>query len=178
MNIRETDVLLVVDMQNVYLPGQRWACERIQEAIKYIVKLVETFPKSQVVYTKYIASKDPEGVWAEYNRMNADVNADHWLNEYVDELKSYLNRDNTYVKSQYSCCENSELRERLRCCERIFITGVVAECCVLSTIYDLIDMGKKVVYLSEGIVGQTREKEEMVKNILSGLSPLYVIFQP
>lgn len=74
------------------------ACDRIQEAIKYIVKLVETFPKSQVVYTKYIASKDPEGVWAEYNRMNADVNADHWLNEYVDELKSYLNRDNTYVK--------------------------------------------------------------------------------
>lgn len=44
-------------MQNVYLPGQRWACERIQEAIKYIVKLVEIFPKSQVVYTKYIASK-------------------------------------------------------------------------------------------------------------------------
>ena len=48
---------------------------------------------------------------------------------------------------------------------------------MLSTIYDLIDMGKKVVYLSEGIAGETREKEEMVKNILSGLSPLHLIFQ-
>ena len=172
MDIKKTDMLLVVDMQNVYLPGQKWACDRIQEAIKYITKLVRTFPETQVVYTKYIASKDPKGVWAEYNRLNGEVNVNQWLNEYVDELKSYLNEGNTYVKSKYSCCENPELRERVRCCERIFIAGVVAECCVLSTIYDLIDMGKKVVYLSEGIAGETREKEEMVKNILSGLSPI------
>ncbi len=177
MDIKKTDMLLVVDMQNVYLPGQKWACDRIQEAIKYITKLVRTFPETQVVYTKYIASKNPKGVWAEYNRLNGEVNVNQWLNEYVDELKPYLNEGNTYVKSQYSCCENPELRERVRCFERIFIAGVVAECCVLSTIYDLIDMGKKVVYLSEGIAGETREKEEMVKNILSGLCPLHVIFQ-
>ena len=34
MDIKKTmDMLLVVDMQNVYLPGQKWACDRIQEAI-------------------------------------------------------------------------------------------------------------------------------------------------
>lgn len=177
MDIRETDLLLVVDMQNVYLPGQKWACDRIQEVINCIENLIKIFPESQIIYTKYMAPEKPKGVWAEYNRLNAEVNGDEWLNDYVKELKPYLNAGNTYIKSEYSCCANAELEERIDHYDRIFIVGVVAECCILSTIFRLIDMGKKVVYVSEGIAGETREKEEMVKNILSGLSPLHVIFQ-
>ena len=57
------------------------------------------------------------------------------------------------------------------------MTGVVAECCVLSTVLDLVDMGKKVVYLQEGIAGESRKKEEEVVSVLKGMSPVHILFR-
>ena len=54
------------------------------------------------------------------------------------------------------------------------ITGVVAECCVLSTVFALIDAGIYVVYLTDGVSGLDREKEAATELILSGLDPLHV----
>ena len=44
----------------------------------------------KVVFTRYIAADVPKGVWKDYNRENADVNADEWANELVPELKPYI----------------------------------------------------------------------------------------
>ena len=91
-------------------------------------------------------------------------------------MNPYLTDSNFYSKSTYSCCKNKELYRKIDSYERIFVTGVVAECCVLATIFDLIDMGKKVTYLKEGIAGENEEKENNIITILEGLSPLHIIF--
>lgn len=56
-------------------------------------------------------------------------------------------------------------------CER----AADAATCILSTVFDLIDMGKKVIYLKKCIAGKTPEKEDMVIKLLKGLSPLHLI---
>ena len=66
--------------------------------------------------------------------------------------------------------------KRIQEFDHIYVTGVVAECCVLSTIFTLIDMGKKVYYLQQGIAGENSDKERQVINLLQGLSPLHVEF--
>lgn len=57
---------------------------------------------------------------------------------------------------------------------RVVVTGVVAECCVLSTVLALMDAGIYVVYLTDGVSGLSREKEAATELILSGLSPLQI----
>ena len=176
LNIEENDLLLIIDMQNVYLPGQPWACPNIKHAIPYIKKKISEFPENQIIFTKYLPFHHPKGIWKDYNIVNAQINCNPWLNDYVEELKPYLTDSNFYSKSTYSCCKNKELYRKIDSYERIFVTGVVAECCVLATIFDLIDMGKKVTYLKEGIAGANEEKENNITTILEGLSPLHIIF--
>lgn len=176
-NNRKNDLLLIIDMQNVYLPGQPWACPNIKHAIQYIEKKISEFPKNQIIFTKYLPFHYPKGVWKDYNIVNAQINHNSWMNDYVEELKPYLTESNFYSKSTYSCCKNEELYRKIDSYERIFVTGVVAECCVLATVFDLIDMGKKVIYLKEGIAGESEEKENNVMTILEGLSPLHIIFR-
>jgi nicotinamidase-related amidase len=50
----------------------------------------------------------------------------------------------------------------------VVVTGVVAECCVLSTVMELIDAGIYTVYLTDGVSGLDREKEAATELILSG----------
>ena len=55
------DLLLVIDMQNVYLPDQPWACETVAHTKANILKLLEKYPKNQTIFTRYIAAKHPVG---------------------------------------------------------------------------------------------------------------------
>lgn len=176
-NINLSDLLLVIDMQNVYLPGQPWACEGIEAAAAYIQSVLAEFPKNQILFTQYVPPRTPEGVWKDYNIMNSEINADPWMNDYIKELRPWLNENPLYQKSVYSCCGDEEIRSIIAKYERIFVTGVVAECCVLSTVFDLIDMGKKIVYLKQGIAGKSVRKANAVLEVLEGFSPLHVQFE-
>lgn len=76
-------------MQNVYTKGQEWACEEVEKASDSILRLLNSRALSQVIFTQYLATKHPEGVWKEYNKVNAAVNADPWLNEMMSEFLPY-----------------------------------------------------------------------------------------
>lgn len=176
MKIGKKDLLLVIDMQNVYLPEEDWACPRITTCIPYIQSLLSVFPQEQVIFTRFLAPKEPIGIWKKYNELNATINKNDWANEYVAELRPFLTKENLYTKSTYSCSSNPLLMKRIQESDYIYVTGVVAECCVLSTIFTLIDMGKKVYYLQQGIAGENSDKERQVINLLQGLSPLHIEF--
>ncbi len=169
--------LLIIDMQNVYLPENEWACDKTRNAIKYIEDKIKDFPENHIFFIKHIASKNPKGVWEDYNNKYAEINSNEYLCDYVPELKKYITNDNLFIKSEFSALSNKNLLNVLSNFDTIYITGVVAECCILSTIFDLIDMGKKIVYCSGGIAGKNEHKENSVKDVLEELSPLHVIFE-
>lgn len=56
----------------------------------------------------------------------------------------------------------------------MIVTGVVAECCVLSTVMSLIDMGIYVIYLKDAVAGIDETTEEAAIKVLEGLSPLHL----
>lgn len=176
MVIGKSDVLLVIDMQNVYLPQNQWECEGITGAISYIGEVLEKFPEDQVIFTRFMAPEHPQGTWKEYNRVNGEINRSEELNAPVQELQKYMTSENTFYKSTYSCISNAQLLEKLMKYDTVYITGVVAECCVLATVFELIDMGKKIVFLRNGIAGESIEKARAVEYILEGLSPMHVMF--
>lgn len=170
------DLLLVIDMQNVYLPDQPWACDTADYAKEQILRLLEHHPKEQVIFTRYIAAEHPEGVWKEYNEMNRKINEDSWMNELMDGLKEVAPAYPIYDKSTYSSFRVEEIRKAAQSSDRIVLTGVVSECCVLSTLFDGIDLGYKMIWLTDATSGLTPLLEQETIHILQGLSPLHVEF--
>lgn len=175
--MKHNDLLLIIDMQNVYTTGQKWACldtEGAAERVIHLLKQMENEDCQNIIFTRFLASETPTGVWKEYNIENAAINADTWANEMLPEFSLWLTKYPLYTKSVYSSLAIPEVLTAAQKADRVIIAGVVAECCVLSTVLALIDEGIYTIYLTDGVSGLTKEKEEATELILSGLSPLHV----
>ena len=169
---RQDDMILVIDMQNVYRPGQPWGCRSFDRACRNIRKLLETSP-SLVRFTKFVENPRPYGVWKEYNLVNREINGNPWMNAIADELSDFARRYPVLEKSVYSSMKIPEIRDAASGGRAVVLTGVVSECCVLSTCMGAIDLGVHVVYLRDACAGDGPDTEAAVENILSRL-PLHV----
>lgn len=172
--MKKKDILLVIDMQNVYTKGQKWACLDTEGAAHRINRIIDAAVCDQVIFTRFLPPEKPTGVWKDYNEENADVNADAYANEMLPVFAAQLKNHPLYTKSVYSSLAIPEVLTAARDADRVIVAGVVAECCVLSTVFALIDAGIYTVYLTDGVSGLDREKEEAAKLILSGLEPLHL----
>ena len=57
----------------------------------------------------------------------------------------------------------------------LVISGVVAECCVLSTVLSAIDAGCKVIYLTDAVAGLSEVSRKETENIISYFAPLHTV---
>jgi len=167
------DLCLIVDMQNVYLPGQPWACHTAKEACTSIKRLLDHHSCDNYIFTRYIAPKNPVGTWKNYNHAYQEINSSPWMNELMDELKPYTELYPVYDKSTYSSFHQPDTAMICSMADRIIITGVVAECCVLSTILHGIDLGLPIIYLKDAVSGLSSESEHMTETIVSNFSPIH-----
>lgn len=133
-----------------------------------------------VLLTRYIApaDEDAQGVWAYYNRENRAINENPVMNEFIPAIARYVEEFPYIDKCTYSCFSNEYVRvaadRSMVHGGRIVLSGVVAECCVLSTFFEGTDAGYRFVYLTDACAGVDAESERAVQTILQGLSPLHV----
>lgn len=167
------DLLLVIDMQNVYLPGNPWGCRDTENAAKQIIRLIESGKPQQTIFTVFTPPVSPTGVWKQYNLENKEINENAYMNEIIPSLKPYSEKYPVMEKSVYSSYAIPELKEMADKADHILITGVVAECCVLFTALSAIDAGHKVYYLKDAVSGFTLQTEAETEHILSCLSPMH-----
>jgi nicotinamidase-related amidase len=168
------DLLLVIDMQNIYTAGQEWACLDTEGAAQRIKKIIRSGKCREAIFTCFLPPESPVGVWADYNKKYAHINENAWGNSMLPEFEEELTHYPLYSKSVYSSLAIPEVYEAAKKADRVIVTGVVAECCVLSTVMQLIDAGIYTVYLTDAVSGFDIPKEDATKLILSGLSPLHV----
>ena len=62
---------------------------------------------------------------------------------------------------------------RAKKARRLVISGVVAECCVLSTVLSAIDAGCKVIYLTDAVAGLSEASRTETEKIVSYFAPLH-----
>lgn len=167
------DLLLIIDMQNVYTKGQEWACEGVETVSASILRLLNSQAPKQVIFTEYLASEHPEGVWKEYNKVNAAINADPWLNEMMPEFLPWTKKYPVYAKNVYSSFAIPEVLEAAKKAGRLVISGVVAECCVLSTVFAAMDAGCKIIYLTDAVAGLSEASRKETEKIVSCFAPLH-----
>lgn len=167
-------LIMVIDMQNVYSKGQKWECSNFERATEKIKSLLEQSGCDNVLFTRYIAFATPRGIWLDYNNENSDINDDVWLNEIVEDFSEYTDVYKVLDKSVYSSWSVDEVKTAALTSSCVVVTGVVAECCVLSTVMSLIDAGIYVIYLKDAIAGVDECTENAVISILEGLEPLHL----
>ena len=167
------DLLLVIDMQNAYTADGPWTCPNMARATEQIIALIESGRFSEVVFTRFDAPQDPVGTWKDYNVINREVNEDEWMNEMVPELAPYLTQYSVFSKSTYSSMTVQEIREAAEQCTArggsVVLTGVVSECCVLSTAFEAIDLGCPVIYITDACAGCSDDLEVAAVSVLAGL---------
>ena len=165
------DLIIVIDMQNAYLPGMPWACVDMDRTIANIRKLLDS--GTDAAFTVFVPPADPKGAWNEYCRVTREINEDEHANALMDEFSLYAGRFPVFSKSVYSSLGSPGLRELLKGYDRAVITGVVAECCVLSTVASLVDDGIPFVYISDAVSGLTRESGKEAEAIVSYFCPVH-----
>lgn len=167
------DLLLVIDMQNAYTAEGPWTCPNMGRATEQIIALIESGRFAEIVFTRFDAPQDPVGTWKDYNVINQEVNEDEWMNEMVPQMATYLEQYPVYSKSTYSSMTVPEIRAAAEQCiargGSIVLTGVVSECCVLSTAFEAIDLGCPVVYITDACAGCSDDLEAAVVSVLAGL---------
>ena len=167
------DLLILIDFQNVYLPGQPWACPTMEKAIENTLRIISAPGAPDYVLTQYIAPDAPVGRWKKYNEEYAWINADPYLSELADPVRPVIRDGNVIVKDTYSSLKTPAMHARLAGKKRVVLTGVVAECCVLSTMMEAIDLGYEVIYLPDCVSGFTAENEQMIRTLAESFSPVH-----
>ena len=172
-HIADEDLLVIVDFQNVYLPGNDWACPSMPNALSNTVKILSSPNAPEYLFTRFLAPDIPNGRWKIYNDEYESINKNEYLNAFADDIVGYISDDVTAEKSTYSSMKCAKVVSALNEKKRVILAGVVAECCILATMIDAIDMGFEVVYLYDCIAGQTEENENMIKSIAESFSPIH-----
>lgn len=167
------DLCLIIDMQNVYLPEQPWACHAARQAVASIQKLLDMHSCDNYIFTRYIAPSNPVGTWKNYNEAYQEINSNPWMNEIVDELIPYTKKYPVYDKSTYSSLHQPDVAMLCSMADRIVIAGVVSECCVLATILHGVDLGLPIIYLKDAASGLSQESDHMAETIISNFSPIH-----
>jgi len=173
--MKKDDLILVIDVQNVYLKGQPWACLNTEGAVKNIVRIAEKASAGQLAITEFLPPKN-KGAWTDYNKKYQAINESEYLNQLVPEVQNLTEKFPLYSKSTYSSLSIPELRHKAEKSGRLVLTGVVSECCVLATAFDAMDLGCKIVWLTDAVSGFDTEKETAAELMLKGLFPVHGCF--
>ena len=156
------DALIVVDVQNDFMPGGALPVPNALTIIPVINRYIEIFSKAKAVVAatrdwhppNHISFKTRGGPWPPHCIQNT------WGAQFHPDLK--LPKDAIIVskgyredKEAYSGFEDTELDKLLRerGVKRVFVAGVATEYCVKATALDAIKLGYQTFVLLDAVKG-------------------------
>ncbi len=175
------DLLLVIDFQNIYMPGQEWACPFMPQAMENTCRIIDTGKVKEVLFTQFLAAAQPVGTWKTYDEEYRHINTDPYLCDMADRIKPYLDKQgkaSAYplaVKSTYSSMKCEQVLKAAEGKDHILLSGVVAECCIVATMLDAMDLGFHVIYLTDCVAGQSKENEAAIRTLAESFAPMHTL---
>jgi nicotinamidase/pyrazinamidase len=154
------DALLIVDVQNDFLPGGALAVPRGNEVIEPLNRYIEAFVAAGLpVY----ATRD----WHPAGHCSFKAFGGKWPPhciagtpgaDFPDALKlpdttQTVSKGAYYAHEGYSAFEDTNLANRLRMagCRRVFVAGLATDYCVRATAMDARRLGFEVVILQDAV---------------------------
>lgn len=159
-HLRSGDALLLVDVQNDFLPGGSLAVPSGDEIIPVLNRYIEAFSKASLpVYATrdwhppdHCSFRAQGGIWPPHciaGSRGAEFSPKLGLPANAVIISKATNRD----ADAYSGFDATDLEQRLRQngISRLFIGGLATDYCVLSTVRDALSRGFEAHLLLDGI---------------------------
>lgn len=167
------DLLMVVDMQNVYLEDQPWGCIETTKVIQDIRSLIDQKIPDNILFTQFLPPQHPIGTWKQYNHKNQEINDTPWMSEIIADLAPYCSQYPLFSKEKYSSYSNPKVASAAAKARRVVLCGVMTECCVLFTLLSGIDAGNKIIYLTDACSGTCKEHQQFVECLAANYAPVH-----
>ncbi|WP_323717947.1 cysteine hydrolase family protein [Paracoccus aminovorans] len=153
---------LCIDMQRLFAPGSPWAVPWIENTRPAVAALVAARPE-RTVFTRFIPPEGQgaaPGTWARYYaewpQMLRERLDREWL-ELLPELARHVPPARVIDKPVYSPWHDGRLHRFLRSAgiSALAISGGETDICVLATVLGAVDLGYRVVLVSDAVCSST-----------------------
>lgn len=154
------DVLIIVDVQNDFLPGGRLAVPNGEAVIPVLNRYLDKFSKQGLPIfatrdwhpANHCSFKQQGGLWPEHcvaQTFGAEFPAALNLPESTQIISKATHLD----QDAYSGFQNTDLDNRLKSqgVRRLFIGGLATDYCVLNTVKDALKLGYTVFLLQDAV---------------------------
>lgn len=155
------DALIIVDVQNDFLPGGALAVERGDEVIPILNRYIELFESEDLPiyatrdwHTADHCSFVPQGgIWPPHCVAGTDGASFAVDLRLPPERTVTISKADLQDKDAYSGFEGTTLEQQLRDkgVKRIYVGGLATDYCVLNTVTDAVNAGFSVVLLEDAI---------------------------
>ncbi|RDW12815.1 cysteine hydrolase family protein [Paracoccus thiocyanatus] len=153
---------LCIDMQRLFGPGSVWAVPWIEQVRPMVATLVAARP-DRTLFTRFIPPPRLDaaaGTWmryyAQWPQMLRERLDGEWL-ELLPELARHVPPAKVIDKAVYSPWHDGSLHRLLRGAgvTTLVVTGGETDVCVLATVLGAVDLGYRVVLVSDAICSST-----------------------
>lgn len=167
--LQSGDALIIVDMQNDFLPGGSLPVAAGKKIIPVINQYIVNFQSRGL---PIVATRD----WHPENHCSFESNGGPWPSHCVAHTEgaafpaalelpdnaTIISKATTQEKDAYSAFSGTQLNEMLqsRNIKRLFVSGLATEYCVLSTVEDAIRLRYKTFILTDAVCAINQQPDD------------------
>ena len=159
-----TTIHLCLDMQRMFARDGPWPTPWMERVLPNLVRLCERIAE-RTVFTRFIPplrATDMPGMWREYYRKWPNVTRQRLEPRYLElvpELQRYAPPAAVFDKFVYSAFAGGRLATWLaeRGVTTLLITGAETDVCVLATVLAAVDLGYRVVLVTDAVCSSSDE---------------------
>lgn len=172
IRLKQGDALLVVDIQNDFLPGGALAVVGSDKIVPVVNAYIERFMSSHL---PVFATRDwhPDhhrsftaqgGPWP-VHCLAGSKGAEFAPGLLLPEAATIVSKGDTAEAEGYSAFENPELERRLNnaSIQRLFVCGIATDYCVLRTVCDALKLDYRVFLLQDALAAVNVNPQDRVE---------------
>ncbi|WP_414471004.1 cysteine hydrolase family protein [Microvirga sp. M2] len=165
---------LCIDMQRLFSAEGPWPTPWMERVLPTVARIAEAAPE-RTVFTRFIPPYRPDdmaGMWRVYYEHWREVTCEY-LDPHLLELMPPLQRlvppALVLDKPVYSAFAGHRLRDLVRAqgIDTLLITGSETDMCVLATVLGAVDLGLRVVIVSDGVCSSSDEGHDSLLTLYS-----------
>ena len=158
--LQSDDALIIVDVQNDFLPGGSLAVPHGDEVVPALNRYIRAFGKKKLTVfatrdwhpSNHCSFKAQGGIWPPHC-VQRSRGAELALDLQLPQSAVIISKATTLEQDAYSGFEGTDLHDRLQALgvKRLFIGGLATDYCVLNTVKDALSLGYEVYLLEDAI---------------------------
>jgi nicotinamidase-related amidase len=165
-------VHLCVDMQRIFSSEGPWATPWMGRVLPVVVEIAKRYPE-RTVFTRFITpsrAEDMPGMWQRYYTRWCQATReklDPRLLELLPPLAAQCPPAIVVDKTRYSAFAGSDLLTHLqeRQADGIIVTGSETDVCVLATVLAAVDLGYRVVVVTDAVCSSSDEGHDALMRL-------------